>query len=1150
MASTNRQNKLLAAEDWKKIYQSFKNADFQSYDFDNLRRTMITYLRENYPEDFNDYIESSEYLALIDLIAFLGQNLAYRYDLNARDNFLELAERRESILRLARLLSYNPKRSISANGLLKFTSVATTEDVIDSNGRNLAGQNIVWNDSANVNWNEQFIKVLNAALPESSQFGKPQVAGLVSGVRCERYRFSASNTELPIFGFSKPVDGRNTNFEIVSTTFVDNDKIYEEAPLPGNKPAFLYRDDGQGAPSSNTGFFMMFKQGSLNEGAFTVPRPGQNEVIDVDAFNINNDDVWLYSLDTNNIETDLWTKVDAIEGNNIIYNSVEKNVRNIFSTLTRTADRISLIFADGTFGNLPQGSFKVYYRTANGLSYTINPTDIRNVAVDIPYITKAGKAETLTITLALKYSVNNASNAETSESIKENAPATYYTQGRMITGEDYNILPLGISQEIIKAKSINRTSSGISRYFDLRDASGKYSYTNIIGVDGILYKEEFQDSLAFDYSTKTDIENAIVNLVQPLFKKSTVKDFYLDKFPRIGLLDTGLTFKFITKTTATNVSTGFIGDEFNTSKQLGSFTASNLRYITPGAMLKFIPGEGFMFLNGEIVPFVAEVPNSKSYIWSKVVRVTADGTAGTSGVLTTGEGPVVVNDIIPSGALIESVIPKFTTVLEIDVKDRINDLIFSGKEFALRYDITTTAWKIISAANIDKKTLFSLGKTGDLSGINADSSWIMLFETNGDQYTVSYRNTRYVFESQQETRFFFDSSDKVYDATSGKIIKDTIDVLGINPSPTNASPLVSNYQWQIVDDYKGADGYIDTKKISVSFYDTDEDGVVDDPDLFTQIVIGDVTDINYDPTTTIIFQKQQLGLDDVTDFYYFDNSNATIKVYETQDAVLTDIVNLTVGQLVYVINENLVKQYNGSTVPFTLVSDYRGYQGRAALKFQYVHAANSSVRLDPSTSNIIDIYLLTKNYDTLTREWIQGAIATRPLPPSSDALFINFGKQLNSIKSISDEIIYHPVKYKVLFGDRADVSLRADFKIVKNKNIVVSDNDIKVSVIDAINEFFSIENWEFGDTFYFAELSAYIMNKTTPNISNIIVVPTSPLLAFGSLLEIKSNSDEIFISSATVDNIEIISEFTAARLQTTGTVLTNVSSKNTEITSS
>ena len=129
MSSTNRQNRLLLAEDWKKVYQSFRNAEFKSYDFDNLRRTMINYIRQNYPEDFNDYIESSEYLALIDLIAFLGQNIAFRVDLNARENFLELAERRESILRLARLLSYSPKRNQCANGLLKFESIATSEDL-------------------------------------------------------------------------------------------------------------------------------------------------------------------------------------------------------------------------------------------------------------------------------------------------------------------------------------------------------------------------------------------------------------------------------------------------------------------------------------------------------------------------------------------------------------------------------------------------------------------------------------------------------------------------------------------------------------------------------------------------------------------------------------------------------------------------------------------------------------------------------------------------------------------------------------------------------------------------------------------------------------------------------------------------------------
>jgi hypothetical protein len=165
MSSNDRQSRLLVAEDWKRIYQSFRNADFQSYDFDNLRRTMINYLRQNYPEDFNDYIESSEYLALIDMIAFLGQNLSFRIDLNARENFLETAERRESILRLARMLSYNPRRNQAANGLLKIVTVKTTENITDSANAKLAGRVVKWNDQTNLNYFEQFIKILNAALP-------------------------------------------------------------------------------------------------------------------------------------------------------------------------------------------------------------------------------------------------------------------------------------------------------------------------------------------------------------------------------------------------------------------------------------------------------------------------------------------------------------------------------------------------------------------------------------------------------------------------------------------------------------------------------------------------------------------------------------------------------------------------------------------------------------------------------------------------------------------------------------------------------------------------------------------------------------------------------------------------------------------------
>ena len=230
---------------------------------------------------------------------------------------------------------------------------------------------------------------------------------------------------------------------------------------------------------------------AVNTGTFTVTQPSTNEIIDIDANNINNDDVWLYKLGATGVESELWAKVPSFEGNNIIYNSLKKNIKNIYGVVTRTNDRISLTFSDGTFGTLPLGTFRTYYRVSNGLSYTINPKDIRNVSIDIPYLSNVGQAEVLTITMALQTSVSNSSATESNTSIKQNAPATYYTQNRMITGEDYNISPLGVSQDVVKIKAVNRTSSGISRYFDLVDPTGKYSSTNLFGDDGAVYKEEY-----------------------------------------------------------------------------------------------------------------------------------------------------------------------------------------------------------------------------------------------------------------------------------------------------------------------------------------------------------------------------------------------------------------------------------------------------------------------------------------------------------------------------------------------------------------------------------------------------------------------------------------------------------------------------------
>ena len=164
MATSSRQSALFGLNDWKTIYQTFNQADFRSYDYETLRKAFIDYLKVYYPESFNDYVESSEFVALLDVISFMGQGLAFRNDLNARENFIDTAERRDSVVKLANLVSYTPKRNIAGQGYLKVTSIQTTQNITDLNGFNLSNVPVLWNDPANPNWLEQFNTIINAAL--------------------------------------------------------------------------------------------------------------------------------------------------------------------------------------------------------------------------------------------------------------------------------------------------------------------------------------------------------------------------------------------------------------------------------------------------------------------------------------------------------------------------------------------------------------------------------------------------------------------------------------------------------------------------------------------------------------------------------------------------------------------------------------------------------------------------------------------------------------------------------------------------------------------------------------------------------------------------------------------------------------------------
>jgi hypothetical protein len=165
-------------------------------------------------------------------------------------------------------------------------------------------------------------------------------------------------------------------------------------------------------------------------------------------------------------------------------------------------------------------------------------------------------------------------------------------------------------------------------------------------------------------------------------------------------------------------------------------------------------------------------------------------------------------------------------------------------------------------------------------------------------------------------------------------------------------------------------------------------------------------------------------------------------------------------------------------------------------------------------------------------------MSTKPDAPTSQALGQNYLSTLLPIKAISDEIIFHPVTYKLLFGVDADINLRAKFKAVKNTDKILSDNDLKTRILAAIDNFFILDNWDFGQSFHFSELTTYVMNSLTPYITNFIIVPLSSG-SFGSLYEVTCLSNELFISSADIADIEIIDAITASQLKSSSIITTS-----------
>lgn len=1223
MSKAIRQENLYGAEDWSLVYSSFKNAEFVSYDFDTLRESMINYMQVNYPEEFNDYIQNSEFVALLDLVAYVGQNLAFRMDLNARENILDTAEKRESVLRIARMLSYKPKRVRPAQGFFKVTSVSTTDQILDSTGTNLAGRTVQWGADPSELEYERFIRVLNAAFNSLNKFGTPvkRSVNSATGNNFEIYQFN--NTNLVVnYPVNADVAGSNLNFDLLPIDISSDGFISQSEPDFESPFSILYRNDGKGVGSTKTGFFFLAKQGFIGSTTEYILNPIANAVINLNQTqNISEEDFFVQTVDESGAVLKTWTRVSNLDFSNIVLNEYSGSTKDIYEVVYSDNDITSIKFGDGTFTNIPTGYIRVWYRNAENDFIRVKTGEISPVAFEIQYTNEENLTQTVTMTLELQDNMITGLPAESLEEIKLNAPEAFYSKNRMVTGDDYNGFLPTLNSDVLIMKAENRTFSGHTRHVDLKDPTGKSRPLVEFADDGYLYGDEYSKNfyIADDSSRRTvdlldefiesklsdlgllnfyygklDLNNSGSTKLFPLIELrktdyyttlsqavpavTAVGNIYVESINTDGAFDNfnvggglvQINNELFSYTGVVAPKKGYI---FSVTSGSATLTGTNTNNLTVGM---YVQGAGitsgtriaaivdnssvtltavatattasteilFNTVNDFVTRFTGVVraqqgtlalphtvgtkvykcldyrwrkvyadltssngyvsessndttpvklgyttasvlravrpgsfikfqDNSGNYKWAAVRDIKGDGLGIEdadfvyTGILANGMGPVEINTSVTSTDLLKTIIPAFPRIFDDSTRSILLEKLADNQDFALRFDNITARWTVLSGTVV-------VDLNSDYDTENPSTSWLINVAREGiSGWTVTMRQFDYIFGSEDLVRFYNINYASSFNPNIRTLSNDKISVLGLDSD----LKVVEKMQYTISGYYVYDDGYTDNSKVKVSPLDIDNDFLPDDPEHFLKIV----------------------GID-------------KIKLIEYNE-----------GDFTYIIP-------GADTTPTADVVDL--VPGRKSLPFKWNHKVDIDQTLNPSLTNIIDVYVLTKTYNDEYMIWKRknNSSSSAPLPPTTEELRAGFGNIL-SYKMMTDEVIFHPVRFKPLFGTLAAAEFQAQFKVVKNPKTKLTDSEIKSKVIAAVDKFFTPGNFGFGETFYFTELAAYIHSSLSTDLNSVVIVPISAEGRFGTLFQIQPDKNEVVTSVASVNDVIVIGEITDSNIR-------------------
>jgi len=97
------------------------NINYTNQDFWSMQSRLIDYIKQNFADDYNDFVESDISMMLIEIWSFIADTLSFKIDQTANEIFIDTVSQVDNMFRLSTLIGFVPQPPIGATSMWSAT---------------------------------------------------------------------------------------------------------------------------------------------------------------------------------------------------------------------------------------------------------------------------------------------------------------------------------------------------------------------------------------------------------------------------------------------------------------------------------------------------------------------------------------------------------------------------------------------------------------------------------------------------------------------------------------------------------------------------------------------------------------------------------------------------------------------------------------------------------------------------------------------------------------------------------------------------------------------------------------------------------------------------------------------------------------------